>query len=265
LLALPAALDRGAVARGMTGYGGIVYWQGEYERAEEIYSEALNLYRVAGDRQGEALALFDLGFTMSVTKKMAEASAALSESERIYAELGDEKGRLQVAEGRAAVALLERELDVARAIAESVVDDYRRLGMRYRMVDTLGLLIGVYLEQGDLPKAQSRWTEWASAWLELGDFSAQALVFEFGARMSLDDGRPRDAAVMLGALQQLRDRGEPFLVPGEVMGLRAIGPEIRAGLRADEFDAAFAEGRAMPRHEATLMAIEVGRAHSRAV
>jgi predicted ATPase len=259
LLAVPARGDADARGRGMTGYGGVVYWQAEYEHAEDVYRQALELYREAGDEPGEALALFDLGFTMSVTRKTAEALDALQQSEDLYVRLGDEKGRLGVSEGRAAVALINRDLDQARQIAEVMVEDYRRLGMRYRMIDSLGMLIGISLEQGDLANAQSRWMEWANAWMELGDFSASALVFEFAARMAYEDGRPRDAALMLGALQRMSDMGEPFLIPGAVMGLREPEPDVRAALSPTEFDAAFAEGRAWPRDYAIAKGIELGR------
>ena len=221
--------------------------------------EALALYREAGDEHNEALALFDLGFTMSVTRKMDEASATLAQSEQLYARLGDEKGRLMVAEGRAAVALIARDLTTARAIAEAIVEDYRRLDMRYRFVDTMGLLIGIYLELGEIRLAQDRWPEWAAAWLEISDFSARMLVFEFSARMAFEDGRLRDAAMMLGAAQEITDRGEPMLAPSSLMGLRDVEPDIRAGLSADEFEAAFAEGRAWPVEEATAIAIELGK------
>jgi predicted ATPase/class 3 adenylate cyclase len=259
LMAVQASVDPQSRGRGMTGYGSIVYWQGEYEHAEQVYQEALALYREAGDERNEALALFDLGFAMSVIRKTEEASATLAQSEQLYARLGDEKGRLMVSEGRAAVALIARDLDQARAICEAIVEDYRRLGMRYRMVDTLGLLIGVYLEQGELRLAQDRWSDWSTAWLELGDDSARALLFEFGTRMALEDGRPGDAAKLLGALQRMRDRGEPFLVPGAVMGLRPAEPDVRSALSAEEFDANFAHGRAWSHDEAIATAIAIGK------
>ena len=263
LLAVPGSVDPQARGRGLTGYGGIVYWQGEYDHAESVYSESVALFREAGDQHNEALALFNLGFTMSVTRKMAEASGTLALSEQLYTRLGDEKGRLMVAEGRAAVALIARDLAQAREIAEAIVEDYRRLGMRYRMVDTLGLLIGVYLEQHEIRLAQDRWDEWAAAWLEVGDFSAAALVFEFGARMCFEDGRPRDAAKMLGALQHMRDSGDPFLLPGAVMGLREPEPDVRAALSPEDFEACFADGRGWPVETAVMTAIDIGRRHAR--
>jgi predicted ATPase len=251
--------DPGTRARGLTGYGGIVYWQGEYDHAEETYRQALELYRAAGDQHGEALALFDLGFTLSVTHKMDEAAQRLEESELAYARVGDDQGRLMVAEGRAAVALINRDLPLARDIAEVMVEEYRKAGMRYRMVDSLGLLIGVYMELDRFDLAQQRWPEWSTAWLELGDYSARALVFEFAARLANADGRPADAARMLGALQGLHDRGEPFLVPGAVMGLHDPEPDIRAALSQADFDAAFQEGRQWPRDDSISQAIELSK------
>jgi predicted ATPase/class 3 adenylate cyclase len=258
LLAVESVVaDPGARARGMTGYGGVVYWQGEYEHAEEVYRQALDLYRAAGDENGEALALFDLGFTLSVTHKMDEAATRLEESEQAYRRVGDENGRLMVAEGRAAVALINRDLELARDIAERIVEEYRAAGMRYRMVDSLGLLIGVYMEMGRFDLAQERWPEWAQAWLQLGDFSARALVFEFSARLLSAGGHSRDAAKMLGALQGLHDRGEPFLVPGAVMGLFDPELDIRRALSEADYEAAFQEGRGWPRDTAVNLAIEL--------
>ena len=260
LLALDTRLDPGTRARGLTGYGSVVYWQGDYVLAQRTYEEALELYRAAGDTPHEALALFDLGFTMSVNRDMDEATRTLAEAEALFASLGDEHGRLAVAEGRAAIALINRDLGDARAIAETTVEDYRRLGMHYRMVDTLGMLMGIYLELGEQRLAQKTWKSWTDAWLEIGDYSALALVYEFSARMAFDDGRPADAAKLLGALQRLRDRGEPFLAPSTIMGIHEAEPDVRAALPEDQFETRFEEGRAWSREEAIRMAIELGAA-----
>jgi len=259
LLAVDAAVDPLARGRGQTGYGGIVYWQGEYDLAERTYAEALALFREAGDEPNEALALFNLGFTMSVLRKTTEAAATLAESEQLYVRLGDDKGRYMVSEGRAAIALIARDLGTAREISEAMVEEYRRLGMRYRMVDIMGLHIGVLLEQGEFELALGRWDDWVAAWQEVGDFSARALLFEFSARLAIEDARPLDAARLLGALQQMRDSGDPFLMPGVVMGLRDPESDVRQALSADDFEASFAEGRAWPADVATARAIELAK------
>jgi predicted ATPase len=51
LLAAPGANDDPAArARGLTGYGGVLYWQGEIALARRAYEESLALHRAAGDR-----------------------------------------------------------------------------------------------------------------------------------------------------------------------------------------------------------------------
>jgi len=260
LLQVPTPDDPGARGRALTAYGGVVYWQGDYLLAQATYEEALVLYRDAGDEAHEALALFDLGFTMSVNRDTEGAARTLAQAEQLYARLGDERGRLMVVEGRAAVALIARDLELARDIAEGAVEDYRRLDMRYRLVDTMGMLIGIYLELGDIQRARLRWAEWTQVWLAIGDMSVLALVFEYSARLALEDGRPIDAAKALGGLQQIRDRNEPFLLPGAVMGLRDPEQDARSALAADDYEAAFAEGRAWPRDAAINEAIRLGLA-----
>ena len=78
--------------------------------------------------------------------------------------------------------------------------------------------------------------------------------------MASDDGRPEDAAKLLGALERLRDRGEPFLAPSTVMGIHEAEPDVRAALPADQFEQLFEEGRAWSRDEAIRMAMELGSA-----
>ena len=50
-----------------------------------------------------------------------------------------------------------------------------------------------------------------------------------------------------------------MLAPSSVMGMRDAEPDIKAGLGAEEYAAALAEGRAWPRDEATLIGIELGK------
>ena len=256
LLALPTPDDPLARGRGLTGYGGVVYWQGDYPLARTTYEEALERYREAGDERYEALALFDLGFTLSVVREIDAAQAALEQSEQIYERLGDERGRLMVGEGKAAAAIIARDLERARDLAEGLIGDYERLGMKYRLVDTLGLLVMVYLELGDVEHARARWQVVAPMWRDAHDASVSAMVYQFGARLATAERRPRDAAQLLGALQAMRDRGEPFLMPAEVIGATDPEPEIRRSLSAEEFAEAFAEGRAWPFEVALARALE---------
>jgi len=45
------------------------------------------------------------------------------------------------------------------------------------------------------------------------------------------------------------------------MGMREVEPEVRRVLPAEEFETAFAEGRAWPQDQAVMTAIELGKRH----
>lgn len=254
LRAAPPPDDPFARGRGATGFGGICYWQGDYKLARSAYEEAINDYRLAADRRSEAYAFFDLGFTLTVTRDLEESQRALDQSQQIFLQLGDERGALTVGEGKAALALVRRDFEQARDVAEGLLSGYRRLGMTFRLADVTGLLCAVYLQLGDGPRAYERWHEAVSMWTTARDLSGRVFALEFGARVALSNGHPNDAARLLGAVQVVRDRGEPFLAPGSVIGLPDIEPQVRSALPAAEFQEAFEEGRGWPEEKALEIA-----------
>jgi tetratricopeptide (TPR) repeat protein len=247
LLAAPASdADPQARARGLTGYGGVLYWQGDHVAARAAYEEALELYRQAGDEARVALGLFDLATTVAIGRDLDTSRRMFDESAATYARLGDEKGRLRVREGLAGLALMDGDLAGARDIGEEVVSEYEGRAMKYQLADTLTLLCAIYLGLGDADNARSRLAHSIDVWNEIGDVSARAGVIQFGAALAVLERRHADAARLVGALAAMRDRGGPFLTPAENLGLP--DPEIaaRAALPAAEFDAAYAEGRSWP-------------------
>ena len=70
LVAVPGSRGRPTLGRGLSGYGGVIYWQGHYPEARAAYEEALALYRAAGDESRVALALFDLAFTLGIAREL---------------------------------------------------------------------------------------------------------------------------------------------------------------------------------------------------
>ncbi len=244
LLAAPGARDDPAArARGLTGYGGVIYWQGDHAGARRVYEEALELYRAAGDDAGVAAAMYDLAFTVAIAREIDTAMQLLEQSRELYQRLGDERGELRVLDGIAATALVARDFERARAEAENAVAEYRRIGLRFNLADALGLVASVALMQGDSAAARRALAEGVAVTRLIGDVSARAAILQFGASLAVAEDRPVDSARLLGALQALRDRGEPFFTPAEVFGLPDPEPATREKMAAEEFEVAWAEGR----------------------
>jgi predicted ATPase/class 3 adenylate cyclase len=246
LLAPDPTADRAARARGLTAYGGIAYWQGDHAAARAAYEEALNLQQTTDDDQGIALAEYNLGWMLAFARETSAAARLLEQSAARYERLGDERGRLIVGEGLALNAMIAGKLAQAREIAESVAADARRLGMRFHYADTLGLLSAIYLEMGEVAQARGTLTERANVSREIGDVSSTASTLQFGAGLALAEERLIDAARLLGALQGLRDHGERFFVPSEVIPFTDPEARVRDGLSQQAFDDAWEEGRRSP-------------------
>jgi hypothetical protein len=77
----------------------------------------------------------------------------------------------------------------------------------------------------------------------IGDRSGDEVLLQVGASLMLLEGRPADAARLLGALQAKLDRGGPLLAPSQAVGLPDPDVGARAALPAAEFEAAFEDGR----------------------
>ena len=67
------------------------YRQGRYQQAFKAFQEALALYETAGDRNGQALMLRNLGVASLEINQFKDAIRYLSESLSFYRQLGDLK------------------------------------------------------------------------------------------------------------------------------------------------------------------------------
>jgi len=246
-------------ARALTALGGVVYWQGLPQLARRFYEQALPLYRVAGDRPGEANGLFDLAFTVAIDGEAGEARRLLDESSSIYHELGDEAGWIEVRQGMSVTALMERDLIRARDIARDLVPDLRRVGRTFRLADTLLLLTTIEIQLGDAPAARDWLLQAIPIYRVIGDLSANIGVLQFSAGLLLLEGRPVNAARLTGTVQAIRDTAEHLLTPIELIGLPNPEDGARAALPAEEFESAFNEGRAMSIEKAIASLTEEGR------
>ena len=247
--------DGVARALGLTAFGGMAYWQGDHPTARTAYEEALRFSQAAGDEEQIAITEYNLGWMLAFARDSVEAKRLLEQSSARYRRLGDERRWLIVDEGLALNAMIAGDLALARELAERVAADAGRLGMRFHYGDTQGLLTAIYLGLGDPHMARRSLHESAAAlWGKLGDVSALASLLQFGAGLAVAEGRPADAARLVGALQGMRDRGQRFFTPSDVIPFPDPEPAARAALPVTEFEQAWKEGRDWPAEVAVAFA-----------
>ena len=128
------------------------------ERAQALLDESLALWREAGDRPGEALALNRLGFRASRRGELAEAHRLVAQALAIRRRLGDQLGAANSLTDLGHLARARGDLAAARtSYAESVT--LRRAFGPVPTAQSLGWLASVHLAEGELAAARERLEE----------------------------------------------------------------------------------------------------------
>jgi tetratricopeptide (TPR) repeat protein len=103
--------------------------------------------RQAGDRQGEAWMLNNLGMAYGV-QRMSESVACFEQALALFRELGDSRGEARAANNVANAYFDLRRFDQALAMAERALEVQRRAGRRFGEGIALGIIGGACRELG---------------------------------------------------------------------------------------------------------------------
>jgi predicted ATPase/class 3 adenylate cyclase len=251
--ALEAASDAPPDVRavGLTSAGSTVFFTGDYQRARVLFEEALDLFRLLGDKQNLAGILDRLAAPYALAGDNAKARELADRSVALYREIGDRPGTLypltKVAEDEwqrgnreRAVVLIEEALELAREVGDS----WWEAGL-------LGNLTEMAWEQGHVPRAGTLGRQFLSLAHELGN--APRLVYGFGllAVLAAEAGDEGRAGRLWGAVDALEDRGEGKLDPES----RARYEEAVLAVSGAGFETCRAGGRAMTLDEAVEHAL----------
>ena len=215
----------------LTSLGNIVSDLGQYQRAEQLYTEALAIRR-AEDDDGDVAGLLNiLGILLRTTGQHDRARALHRESLGIRTRRGETRGiglsHLYLGQ----VALAEGALDAARAESTEALRLLREAGDADQTAYALHTLGLIALEAGRTAAAGDLLREAESAFVALGDRFGVAYARQGLGRLALAEGRrPAAAAALAQALDLRRDIG---YVWGVVDSVAAIGHLAVAAGRFD--------------------------------
>jgi len=254
--------DRGefprARAKALGELGFILLFQQDYGPALAALDEAVALYKELGDTAGAAFALANLGWAVMHGYYRERLPAFLSESQALLEGGLEDHPRAYLSIIVASATVWQGHLDLATSRLEEVVALCRELGDLRNVAMAIFNLGGIHLRRGDIGRAIEAFGEGARISGQLGDpLGAAYYIWIFGdvnARL----GRPVRAAMLWGAAEALREQmGMSFsrydLAESGYEGDLAA---VRSTLDEVTFDAAWAEGRAMPPDQAIEYALE---------
>jgi len=146
-------------AKALKGAGVLACYQGDVERAEELCTESLNLFRALSDAQGIAVSLSALGFVALMKSDYRVARARLEESLALGRSIQDTLAITYSLATLAGVAVEQGEYMEARRLAEECLHLSRETGDTWGIVRALFPFALVLLLQGDYVDASHLFDE----------------------------------------------------------------------------------------------------------
>jgi tetratricopeptide (TPR) repeat protein len=235
-------------ADALVALAGLDYWQADFPAARQAYEEALELYRTAGDRRGEAEVLCGLAMTATWSGDPAEGARLAAEARVLFESLGAraQVGETLMAEGFA--LFQDREYTAARPLWEAALAISRELGADAQAVTQLAAVACIEYQAGAPEEATRVALECLGQACDLDNVALCVWMLDFVAAFTVAD-RPALAVRVAGAADALRTSaggGMPIedldIVPANV----AAGPLLDPA----ELEQAWAEGRTWSLQEA---------------
>jgi non-specific serine/threonine protein kinase len=226
---------------------------GDYAAAQAWHAQALGLRRELNDQLGMARSLGNLGNTARQLGQRAQSRAYFAECLAIFRALGHTWGiattllNLGVMSDDAALA--EQEALYAESMAL-----YRQLGDQHGMSIAIGNLGEVALRRRDFPQARRLYAEYIALSQTLGDTPSVAHSLMMLGILAMEDNKLQRGVQSFGAAARLRESTGVPILSAYLAEYERYVAAARAALGAAAYEAAWAEGSAMPLQQALHLA-----------
>ncbi len=248
---LPARLR----AQALLAAGRLAQWQTQLEEAAAVLEECLAIARPLADGGLTAEALLYLGAVRRQQGDFALSVVLTEEGLALFRAAHDRTG-----EGLALLTLgvtVRFQGDAERSITllEQSLARFSETGdLRWRAVAST-MLGGSLLRRRD-PAAAAMIREGLAGHLAVGDHAFIVFGLLGVAVVLLNEGQPRTAACMVGAVEALREVLGAPLAPANLREYEYVLRTLREQLSESELDQAWREGRELPLAEAVALALE---------
>ena len=246
-LALSQALgDASAIAFVLHHLAHVTEILGSFHRAVDMFEESVSSFRTIGNAWGTAWSLRCMGNALLKQGNLARAVSHLEESLALVRQTGDRWVLGHALTSLGAIAMEQEDYDRANALLEETLGIWREAG------DDWGIAVGQF-HLGNIAYYQGHHHRAATLYkasIELlqergGDKHESGRIMQALARLVLAQGRPEQAAQLLGAAGTLREAIGVTLAPVERADHDRTVATAREALGDRRFEAAFAVGRTM--------------------
>lgn len=250
-------------ARALNGAGVLTIRQGDYDVAGRLLEESYAIWRQLGHKRGMALSLLNLGTVAYGVGDYAAGRSLCEASVAAWREIGDKWGISESLINLGVAVYMQKDYATARSVYEESLAIKREMGDKVSISISLNNLGLVAYSQGDYASARSLYEESLSI--------QRGLRYKRGTAMSLaglggviatisreqqSDAQVEKGARLMGAAEALLKVIGMVLDPDDRVVYEQGIAAARAQLTEEEFEKAWAEGRAMNMEQAIEYALE---------
>ena len=247
-LARDGELPAGLRASALAATGGLAYRQADYDRSEQVWHEALELFRGLGDAIGTARVTGELGNVAVARGEFERALELYEESARLFRKAGDRRRLANVIGNMGAVANIQLDYGRGRALCEEALAIHRDMGSNEDVALVLHNIARVDLATGRLDDAHRLFHDGLEQAREFGYREIIAYCLEgLGELAAAED--PIRAARLIGASEALFDELGVPIQDQEAESCARTVEALKATL-GEAFARARAEGRALEADDA---------------
>jgi eukaryotic-like serine/threonine-protein kinase len=192
-----AAGDRDNAARATSDFATFYFQQGDLDRSEAMFREAIKVFRQIGDLEGLTTASSNLGDIYLARGNLTDAARSLSDAIPGYKEMGDKDGVALTLADLAEVERRRGDLEAALASYREARAIANEIGDKRAIAYALSGVGDVLADRGDLAAARKSYEESLALRKQMGEKQTVAETELALARLSLDEGQAAEAETVI--------------------------------------------------------------------
>jgi predicted ATPase/DNA-binding CsgD family transcriptional regulator len=252
-------------ARALDLLGEVATEVGEYESANELFEEALQIYRALNEKRGIADLLMQLGWAAMRTGDYERANILSNECLPLFRELNESEMLAQVQAGLGELALRQGQMETAKDFLNESLEICRSQGDRRGTAVALGSLAWAAQLDHDFTRMRDLMEESLVVRMEIGDSGGIAWCLEKLAEASFMKAEPLSvperrrallqAVQIYGAAAALRAPNNSVIDPADQPKYQAVIEKLRIEIGSEDFESAWQEGWGLPHRDGIHLAL----------
>jgi DNA-binding winged helix-turn-helix (wHTH) protein/tetratricopeptide (TPR) repeat protein len=203
-----SAGDRNNAARTLNDLAFLLYQHGDLDKAEEMWRQAIDVFRAVGDTEGLAASSNNVGDVLLTRGKLTEARKLLEQAIAGYQLVGDRSGIALVKADLGSIALQKAELSEAQANYEKAFAIGSEIGDKSASAFGLAGLGEVAMNGDRLREAREKFEAALRLRKEIGEKETVLQTRVALARLAIEEGNAADAEREANVCRDELDKAE---------------------------------------------------------